>query len=122
MSMKEFTNCHACGKIVNARSHQCHHCGSRVNARPEDTEAEYSESFAEGGYAPEEDDFDYQEFVESEFESGTLRIRKIWFYVAWLLVLILLLPFILNVIGLAVSSGNILFRLAMIAAHACPYG
>lgn len=96
--MKEFINCRFCGKIVNAQSCRCHKCGGIVNPIAPDSEESVTEAHAEGGYDTEEDDFDYEEFVQSEFGSGTSPKRSVWYYVAWLMIAILLLPLLLSLI------------------------
>lgn len=100
--MKEFINCANCGKIVNARSLRCHKCGSAIGHSAEKLDESDSElnsqSHAEGGYDAEADDWDYEDFVRSEFGSQSPARRSVWYYVTWLMVAVLLLPFLLSLL------------------------
>jgi len=69
-----------------------------VNHSAQDSDDSATEAFAQGGYDTEEDDSDYEEFVQSEFGSGTYPKRSVWYYVAWLMIAILLLPLLLSLI------------------------
>jgi len=94
--MKEFISCQACGKIVNARSAKCHRCGAVILRESQERENSSTEQFAEGGYDSETEEFDYEEFVESEFGAGTVPKRTLWYYVAWLMIAVMLLPILIS--------------------------
>lgn len=104
----QFMNCPHCGKRVRTDAVRCHHCGHvpamRVKRQQEGNSPDDSASDAEeshqaaawGGYDPKHDDFDYDEFLESEFgEQDSPRKRPWWWYVAW----VVLCVFVLSVLA-----------------------
>ena len=52
-----------------------------------------------GGYDREEDDFNYEEFLETEFAIKPKR-RPWWWFVAWLMVFVFSLPILLGLLRL----------------------
>jgi len=91
---EEYFECPHCGARVRVGAAACPECGS-------DEETGWSENKWDAdiptGYG-EEQDFDYDEFVEQEFPQHASGMRKKWFWrlVALLLVLMLLLFVFLN--------------------------
>lgn len=56
-----------------------------------------------GGYDTSEDDFDYQQFVADEFdnpEHSAPRKRPWWWFTAWLMILVLIFPLLMQVMSL----------------------
>lgn len=77
-------DCDGCGKRVRTNALRCHHCGYEFDA-----------------VDAQEDDFDYDEFLEREF--GHKRARKPrpwWWYVAWLVLVVMFLGIALDVFRL----------------------
>lgn len=88
--LMHFIDCPNCNKRVRDAATRCHHCGEALSkAVPE---------HAEGGYDEATDEFDYEEYLEREFENRP-PIRKIWVYVAWVLVFAMLFPVALQIIA-----------------------
>jgi hypothetical protein len=103
----EFMDCSYCGKRMLTTAGLCHHCRKspklgtasiRQSNRRELEEAygndeDESHMAVDGGYVPENDDFDYDEFIEKEFSAGKRRFgpleMKLWIWMtAWLLIAI----------------------------------
>ena len=97
--MIAFTDCSRCGKRVRSDADRCHHCGFEHGAAPSNDESGAPE-FAEGGYSSEADDFHYEDFIREEFGSEPAPRRRVWYYVAWLMVIVLLLPSLLQILQL----------------------
>lgn len=96
----EFRPCPYCGKSVRSDAVRCHRC-QRSFSEAREGESNSSEHGAApyGGYDSNEDDFDYQEFLESEF--GTPPKKRDWKRpVAWLVIVSLMLPVILALVSL----------------------
>jgi hypothetical protein len=87
--MVEFIDCRNCGKRVRESAERCHHCQTQL--------AEPSPEHSDGGYDSANDDFDYDEYLEKEFESKP-PIKKIWVYAAWLLIIAFLTPIVLQLV------------------------
>jgi hypothetical protein len=117
MNALEFTDCPHCGKRVRTTAIVCHRCGRPLGAstktksreaggsdassmkddkEPLDTE---SQTAAFGGYNAEDDEFQYDEYIENEFGSPK---RKRWFtrYVTWILVFAMTLPILIWLVEL----------------------
>jgi hypothetical protein len=93
--MLQFIDCPNCQKRVRDSATRCHHCGCQlIQAEPSGEAPEH----AEGGHDASQDDFDYDEYLEKEFENKP-PIRKLWVYVAWLLVFAMLFPVALQIIA-----------------------
>jgi endogenous inhibitor of DNA gyrase (YacG/DUF329 family) len=71
--------CPHCGAEISANANFCRHCGSSDADGWRDDSAE----------ADDEDDFDYDAFVEQNFSSGVTntRVAPLWRFVALLLLL-----------------------------------
>ena len=80
-------DCPNCSEEVPARAKVCHHCGATA-------EAGWNEpSGTEGLDLPDDDDFNYDEYLEKEFgrpNSKSARRRGVWIAVALLIVAALL--------------------------------
>ncbi len=95
--MLQFTDCPQCAKRIRTDAVKCHHCGTAIPTELAEVldVIDGSPEFAVGGYTDE--DFDYDEFVESEFGSRPRRrIGWLWYIVAWLLVVLLLAGSVLS--------------------------
>lgn len=115
--MLQFMDCSNCGKRVRTTAVQCHHCRqalvttvgqnprqpSQRGRRQPDSDAQVdgqsqSHHSLNGGYATDEDDFNYEEFLVDEFPDQTESRRwtiKPWVWgTAWVLIATILLPFI----------------------------
>jgi predicted nucleic acid-binding Zn ribbon protein len=115
--MLEFSDCPHCGKRIRTDASFCHRCGGEVreSAQPRATskgssqlkgfpDDESQQGFTDqaavyGGYDSEQDDFDYEEFLEEEFDKPKKK-RKFWYYVAWMVMASLTLPIVLQVLKL----------------------
>lgn len=97
----QFTDCPSCGKRIRTDAARCHRCGEAPvltmnRARDVDGPHVENEDSREshhavrwGGYRIEDDDFDYESFLEEEFgESPRTRTRPWWWYVAWVLLVV----------------------------------
>ncbi|MEM9015976.1 MAG: zinc ribbon domain-containing protein [Verrucomicrobiota bacterium] len=86
MPLTDF-RCPTCGAEVSPNAAGCPECGARkVEGRWVDP-ASY-----DGLDLPDEDDFDYEDFVEREFGSGRKRkTAKEWFW--WVVAILLLIAF-----------------------------
>lgn len=98
----EFTDCTGCGKRVATTARVCHHCNTRrilavspvhsasirdLKSRSEDQDFDIDESESHaaqsyGGY----DDHDLQGDLDSPKST-----KKMWSYVAWILIIVLVL-------------------------------
>jgi uncharacterized membrane protein YvbJ len=106
--MLNFIDCPHCGKRVREDAPQCHRCGKRLAQRrtvpPAKTDGNEDGGSPEhaashGGYDSHADDFDYDEFVQEEF--GVKKKKKnLWYYVAWILIVVLSLPIIFQALQL----------------------
>ncbi len=110
----EFVDCPTCGKRVATTAKICRHCGQppyRAGTRDakhqsEDAHSDNSEehhALSIGGYTGEDDDFDYEEFVESELDPKSRHARpkqtRTWVWVTgWLLIIATLLPYFLTLV------------------------
>jgi hypothetical protein len=74
---------------------RCHHCGCKLSGS--DSAGAVPER-AEGGYDQSQDDFDYDEYLEREFENKP-PIRRLWIFVAWVLLAAMLFPVALQIIA-----------------------
>ena len=83
---EDWIACPICGEETPDGADTCRHCGADLEAGPaEDWETEYPYGYSD------EDDFDYDEFVEREFsDSGDQRTRLTRGPWGWLIVLIIL--------------------------------
>jgi hypothetical protein len=96
-----FIDCPNCDKRVRENAPSCHHCGFELVATQADSiPVEGSAGHAVGGYDSANDDFDYDEFIQEELGSGSSNLPRIWYYTAWLLLLALLIPVLLQVVTL----------------------
>jgi hypothetical protein len=112
----EFMNCPSCGKRVRTTAKQCHRCQSSLRGAPgrqgsqalslpladshEDASTAHLAPSA-GGYAEDQDDFDYHQFLADEgleTHDGPRTPRvKLWIWLtAWLLIIAMLLPFFIQ--------------------------
>lgn len=96
----EFRTCPFCGKSVRSDAVRCHRCQcSFGQAGVEESIGSEHGAAPYGGYDSDEDDFDYDEFVESEF--GVAPKKRDWKRpVAWLVIFSLLLPVIMALVFL----------------------
>ncbi len=89
MSFRPPGDCPNCGEEVLARAKACLHCGATA-------EAGWNEpSGTEGLDLPDDDDFDYDEYLEKEFgrpnpKPARDRLRSVWIGMALLIVASLL--------------------------------
>ncbi len=61
----------------------------RYGEQPDDQdEDEFEDSLGD-------DDFDYEEFVQREFEGGSSPHRPLWIYTSWVILAAILLPIII---------------------------
>lgn len=103
--MLEFMDCPRCKKRIRSDAPKCHRCGALISAEARSavkgTELVESSEFddgspehAEGGWEPDADEFDYDEFVANEFGGKAKRrpIQKLWYWVAWLLIFLFAIP------------------------------
>ncbi|HAC92105.1 MAG TPA: hypothetical protein DCF63_15985 [Planctomycetaceae bacterium] len=95
--MIEFTECPNCGKRVRATAAKCHHCGWTIHQHPDDVIG--SPEHAQGGYGDQED-FDYDEFMEQEFGEKRSGLRSVWRAAAIVLIVVMLLPWLLQLFGI----------------------
>ncbi|MFO0011881.1 MAG: zinc ribbon domain-containing protein [Planctomycetota bacterium] len=97
----QFTDCPNCGKRIRTDAPRCHRCGevpvlafnrARDVDGPSEVEEERSESqhaVRWGGYRVDEDDFDYDTYLEDEFGEPTGKQPKPWWwYVAWVVLVV----------------------------------
>ncbi|MCE2752912.1 MAG: hypothetical protein LW720_13595 [Pirellula sp.] len=78
----EFMDCQGCGKRVRTTARRCHHCSREF-------QPELLESPRE---IREEEDFDYEDFLEREFgHKPRHRPRAWWWYVAWVVLAVMIL-------------------------------
>ncbi|MCA9195151.1 MAG: hypothetical protein KDB03_25440 [Planctomycetales bacterium] len=54
-------------------------------------------SHAEGTYSQQDEDFDYDEFIEREFGGRGPKTRRLYVYTAWLLIAIFLIPVVVQI-------------------------
>lgn len=92
-----FKECPNCGKNVRETATKCHHCGSTIIL---DSEEEIgAPEHAQGGYG-EDEDFDYDEFIEQEISERKSRLHGVWRVAAMVLIVVLLLPWLLQLFGI----------------------
>jgi hypothetical protein len=99
----QFTDCPNCGKRIRIDAPRCHRCGEvpvlafnrardvdgPSTADEEQDPPESHHAVRWGGYRVDEDDFDYESFVEDEFgESRSQPARPWWWYVAWVVLVV----------------------------------
>jgi uncharacterized membrane protein YvbJ len=78
----EFMDCQGCGKRVRTTAQQCHHCGREF--QPDKLESPLE--------TQQEEDFDYEDFLEREFgRKPRHRRRAWWWYVAWVVLAVMVL-------------------------------
>ncbi len=111
----EFVPCPHCGKSVRSNARECHRChgsllgdgrrSSLKGSNPADHLASESNSLetehsavAHGGYDDYQDDFNYDEYIEEEFNGKTKRSWKTC--MVWLLILALVLPMLVSILSL----------------------
>ncbi len=115
--MLEFMDCQKCGKRIRVDAVRCHKCGKIVSeiSRPktsansgavtrekplyQDPEGSPDQAAKYGGYDANEDDFNYEEFLEEEFGKPKKK-RNFWYYVSWVVIASLMLPIVLQVLKL----------------------
>lgn len=87
-------SCPVCGEDVPRKALACPECGADHNSgwRPD------ADSIGQAG---DDDDFDYEEFVQNEFGGGAKpkRIQWVWWITAILLLLAFLYPILRHTIG-----------------------
>lgn len=98
-SQTDSFDCPHCGEVVRRGARQCRHCGASADCGWEETDGH----LAEGGYT-DEDDFDYDEFVEREFgvsaTSSSEELKPLPFRLIVLAVVVaLLLPLIVSLLA-----------------------
>lgn len=100
----QFMDCPHCGKRVRTTADRCHRCGQvpavAVN-RTRDIEVSHANdeegsqshhALRMGGYRVEDDEFDYDAFLEEEFGERTNAMAKPWWwYVAWCVLIVFVL-------------------------------
>lgn len=67
--------CHHCGRVVHLNSRSCRHCGARLGARKWEQAEIYDGLDLPGA---ENDDFDYEEYLDREFGSGPKSGWRNW--------------------------------------------
>jgi hypothetical protein len=78
----EFMDCVGCGKRVRTTAPRCHHCGQELDP-------DMRKDSIENG---QDDEFDYQDFLEREFGQKQPGVRRPWWwYVAWLVLAVMVL-------------------------------
>jgi hypothetical protein len=83
-------DCAGCGKRVRTTARSCHHCGYEF-----------------GALDALEDDFDYEDFLEREFgQKRPGRLRPWWWYVAWLVLAVMLLGIAMDAFRLVSSQSQ----------------
>ena len=120
-SQLEFMDCPNCAKRVATTAKICRHCGKSpahsksvtgktvteksatgLLSRQEEPDESHMAS-EHGGYDTYEDNFDYKQFVVDEFNDSDhgATVRKTWlWYTAWLMIIVLSLPLILQMMSL----------------------
>lgn len=84
--------CPACGHDVSPNARGCSSCGAVKE------NGQWVEPESYDGIGLDEDDFDYEAFVEREFGTGRpAKTRKEWFW--WIVALVTLLAFFILAIG-----------------------
>lgn len=122
----QFMDCPNCAKRVRTNAERCHHCGkslqligdepwkeggaSSVFGRrrakrgptrkvPQDSQEHHAADL--GGYDTASDDFDYDEFLESEFgQRARDAKRPWWWYVAWVVLAFLVISLLIDALQL----------------------
>lgn len=102
----EFMDCPNCGKRMTTIATLCRHCGktpvaasrmpSRLTAIEEshDSLEDSHMALENGGYDSDEDDFEYEEFIENEFGDRGSQLKpqgvKLWVWItAWVLLILI---------------------------------
>lgn len=113
----EFRDCPNCGKSIPYAAKECYRC--RIAVTPltpkpkivgsypiddpsldsEETRTDHG-ALAYGGYEPDEDEFDYEEYVDREFNESKNRRRSFQWYVVWFLIVAISFPMVAMVIQL----------------------
>jgi uncharacterized membrane protein YvbJ len=85
--LKSPETCPNCGADVPPRARACPSCGADENT-----------GWADGAHGPEipDDSFDYQEFVENEFDTSKKPIPRGIHWVWWLVAIVLVTLFLLS--------------------------
>lgn len=97
----EFMDCPGCGKRIRVNADHCHHCqrpnkgasrSKKAQVPFDDEDDQDTHMSVSGGYDPENDDFDYDEFVEKEFGKGKPEVKRWVWITACVLLIVLVLP------------------------------
>lgn len=89
--MLQFRDCPHCNKRIRVDASRCHRCNNSVakwDILTEELETT-EQHLADGGYF-DDDDFDYERFVEDEIRNRPRHRNRIWYWVAWLLIVLIL--------------------------------
>lgn len=92
--MLQFIDCPSCKKRIRQVATRCHHCGFQLT----ETDDAMSPELAEGGYDESQDDFDYDEYLEEEFQNKP-PLSKMWVFVAWIVLFALVFPVAIQIIA-----------------------
>lgn len=97
--MLEFMECPFCSKSIRKDAEQCHRCGRSLDEELADQDPWGCPEHADGGY-DSEDEWDEAPDSSTENSSPSMfRVAsRLWFFVAWLMVFVFLLPFVLQAI------------------------
>lgn len=97
----EFRPCPNCGKSIRTNASSCYRCHVQMEPESGIDEQQEEENLTDdfGGYDPEEDAFEYEQFLEKEFAIKPKR-RPWWWFVAWLMVFVFCLPILLGLLRL----------------------
>lgn len=97
----EFRPCPSCGKSIRRKASSCYRCRAKMEPEAGIFRQQEEDNLADDfeGYDREEDDFDYEEFLEREFAVKPKR-RPWWWFVAWLMVFVFCLPILLGLVRL----------------------
>lgn len=94
--MLKFIDCPRCGKSVRNDAVVCYRCkfsfaalvDSSKDDENESRKFEPTEHLGGDGY---DDEFDYDRFLEEEFDAAPSRRKQFWYYVTWLMVILMAL-------------------------------
>lgn len=96
--MIEFMECPFCGKSIRSDATHCHRCGRSLGDEFSEDAQWGCPEYADGGYSHEED-IDESHEENSKDSSGLFGISgRLWSLVAWMMVFVFLLPFVLHAI------------------------
>jgi hypothetical protein len=97
--MIEFMECPSCGKSIRSDATQCHRCGRSLADEFSDETQWGCPEHADGGYDSAEDIEESDEETSSSDTPGMFGITgRLWAFVAWMMVFVFLLPFVLHAI------------------------